>query len=154
MYLRYGIIADTIAPAAGSKKNILGTFDVIFTKQVPALHRRLGLIVRIEGHPTEKGPHQLRVEFVDAYAQIFLPPAAELFVNVRGADGRPLPAGKLTVAAAWVFLAVAAFDYRHLAGLAAPLYAVGLLALVLLLGAGLATGPGCGWSGRTRTSSR
>lgn len=84
MYLRYGVLADTVTPGGGAKKNIIGTFDVIHVRQFPAAHRRLSLVLRIEGHVTEEGKHQLNVDFVDADYRVLGGVSGEFEVRREG----------------------------------------------------------------------
>ena len=66
MYLRYGLLADAVAPGAQGKKNIIGTFDTIHSQDFPCQHPGLSLAIRIEGHLSELGKHNLELSFVDA----------------------------------------------------------------------------------------
>jgi hypothetical protein len=107
MYLRYGLIAESVSESQNSKKVIVGTFDVIHGRQFPAVQLQMVLLLRIEGHGTEEGEHGVRIEMVDSdYRPVGAvsegkfalqrqpgtsagaPPAAEVVVN---AAGTPLP---------------------------------------------------------------
>ena len=66
MHLRYGLLADAVAPGAQGKKNIIGTFSTMFSATFPFKHPSLSLAIRIEGHVSEVGPHKLELLFVDA----------------------------------------------------------------------------------------
>ena len=66
MYLRYGLLADAVAPGAQGKKNIIGTFTLVYSSQFPCHHPSLSLAIRIEGHLSELGKHHIELAFVDA----------------------------------------------------------------------------------------
>lgn len=66
MYLRYGLLADAVAPGAQGKKNIIGTFTTIYAPQYPCNQPGLSLAIRIEGDPSELGRHHMELSFVDA----------------------------------------------------------------------------------------
>ena len=74
MYLRFGLLADAIVMGAAGKKNIIGTFSIVFSAQFPCHHPSLSLVMRIEGNHSENGQHHLEVSFVDAdYKEIGKP---------------------------------------------------------------------------------
>ena len=49
MYLRYGLIADHIAPGHASKKTVIGIFDIIIAQSFPATHKTLSCGSRVHG---------------------------------------------------------------------------------------------------------
>ena len=131
MYLRYGLLADAVAPGAQNKKNIIGTFTTILSQNFPCKHTSLSLAFRIEGAHTELGKHHLELAFVDAdfkeigkpVAKDFnlqkeklpipgIPLAVELVMEVRGL---PLPGPG-------VYEFVLKIDGRHIGSV--PLYVV------------------------------
>lgn len=95
MYLRYGIIADAVTSGGGSKKNIIGTFDVIYSGSFPAKHLRLALALRIEGHSTEAGEHRLDLSLVDADGSSLGGPSPLVFRMQQ--EGRSVPDAPLAV---------------------------------------------------------
>ena len=66
MHLRYGLLADSVAPGPQGKKNIIGTFSTVHSTVFPAHHPSLSVAFRIEGTHQELGEHHLEVLFVDA----------------------------------------------------------------------------------------
>ena len=66
MYLSYGLLADAVVPGSQGKKNIVGTFSVIYASKFPSQHPSLSLALRIEGDQGEVGKHRLELSFVDA----------------------------------------------------------------------------------------
>ena len=130
MNLRYGLLADSVAPGPQGKKNIIGTFQAIHAGKFPCLHPSLSLLIRIEGDASETGSHEIELLFVDAdfkavgkpvKAEFRLdkasllqgqPPFAEAVMNIQNL---PLPK-------AGPYEFVVRVDGRHLGGI--PLYAL------------------------------
>ncbi len=54
------------ATADGGKLNVLGAFDSIYTKTVPAKHPSCALALRIRFDRAEQGRHQIKLAMVDA----------------------------------------------------------------------------------------
>ncbi len=65
MYVRYALLADGIVPGAGGKKNIIGTFNTIYSPKFPAQYAEAHLLVRLEAHESEAGSHRMTIDFVD-----------------------------------------------------------------------------------------
>jgi len=65
MFLKNAFLADVATADASGKLNAVGIFDVIFFSSLPAVHRDMSLIIRLEGAPSEKGDHELSVELRD-----------------------------------------------------------------------------------------
>jgi hypothetical protein len=65
MFLRYGILADHVLPAGNGKWNVIGTMNVIRARSWPAVHSRMGILLRIEADHREIGEHTLQIDFVD-----------------------------------------------------------------------------------------
>ena len=70
MHVKYAIIANAAIPAGGGKWTIVGTFNTVRSQRFPAIHPQIALLIRIEGHHSEAGKHQLRVDFVDELGQL------------------------------------------------------------------------------------
>ena len=131
MHLRYGLLADSVAPGAQGKKNIIGTFQAIHAGKVPCLHPSLSLLLRIEGDASEVGPHEIELAFVDAdYKAVAKPMKAEFRLDERSrpAPGVPVFAEvvmniqNLPLPKAGPYEFVVRVDGRHLGGI--PLYAL------------------------------
>ena len=132
MNLRYGLLADSVAPGPQGKKNIIGTFQAIHAGKFPCLHPSLSLLIRTEGDASETGSHEIELLFVDAdfkavgkpvKAEFRLdkasllqgqPPFAEAVMNIQNL---PLPK-------AGPYEFVVRVDGRHLGGI--PLHALEL----------------------------
>jgi len=47
------------------KLNILGTFDTIYTSQLPAVHPQCSIAIRMTFGKVEEGQHKVKLNFVD-----------------------------------------------------------------------------------------
>ena len=91
MFLRYGVLADSVVPGDGGKWNVIGTMNVIQARSWPATHRRLGILLRIEGDYSEIGEHTLQVHFVNALGErISGPPELKISLEPPTTPGFPL----------------------------------------------------------------
>jgi hypothetical protein len=70
------------ATQAGGGLNILGTFDTIFSSQLPATHPQCSIAVRLRFEKIEEGEHRIRVNVVDEDGRLVMP-SFDLNVNVR-----------------------------------------------------------------------
>ncbi len=48
------------------KLNILGTFDAIWTKEIPVVHPRCAIALRLRFQRIEEGTHKIKIGIVDA----------------------------------------------------------------------------------------
>lgn len=64
------------------KLNILGAFDGIWSKEVPALQQSCAIAIRVRFEKTEEGEHKIRINIVDEDGKPILQPV-EAGVNVR-----------------------------------------------------------------------
>ena len=65
MDLQVAVLCDAATDSHG-KLNILGTFDTIFTSQLPAVHPQCSIALRMSFAKTEEGKHKIKLNFVDA----------------------------------------------------------------------------------------
>lgn len=66
MYIKYAILADSIAPGGAGKTNIIGTFDRMFSKEFPFVYASFSLLIKFDiDHDEENKRHKLKLEFVD-----------------------------------------------------------------------------------------
>ena len=63
------------ATSENGKLNILGAFDTIWVKQLPAVYPHCAVAVRMRFLSLEQGNHALAVRFMDADGVNVLPPA-------------------------------------------------------------------------------
>ena len=64
MDIQVAVLCDAATDSHG-KLNILGTFDTIFTSQLPAVHPQCSIALRVTFSKIEEGKHQIRLSFVD-----------------------------------------------------------------------------------------
>ena len=48
-----------------AKLNILGAFDIVFAKKVPAIHPACAVALRIRFQKIEEGNHSIRIYIID-----------------------------------------------------------------------------------------
>lgn len=64
MHLELAVLADAINTTGAGKLNILGEFNQISAKSLPAIHRSLMAVVRVAGGPEDVGQHHVLVSYV------------------------------------------------------------------------------------------
>ena len=72
MTIQVAVLCDAATDYNG-KLNLLGTFDTIFTSQLPAQHPQCSVAVRILFDRMEEGQHKLQMNFVDEDGQPIMP---------------------------------------------------------------------------------
>jgi hypothetical protein len=68
MTIQVAVLCDAATEYNG-KLNLLGTFDTIYTPELPAHHPQCSVALRIGFDRMEEGPHQLEIHFVDEDGQ-------------------------------------------------------------------------------------
>jgi hypothetical protein len=68
MTIQVAVLCDAATDYNG-KLNLLGTFDTIYSPQMPAQHPQCAMAVRIAFDRAEEGPHTLNMNFVDEDGQ-------------------------------------------------------------------------------------
>lgn len=63
------------ATSDGGKVNILGAFDTIFSKKIPAVHPHCAVALRVRFDISEGETHEVSVNFIDADGKSLMPPA-------------------------------------------------------------------------------
>ena len=61
------------ATDSGGKLNILGCFDCVWVRQVPATHPHCAIALRLRFSRVEEGDHRFRVTFMDEDGQAVVP---------------------------------------------------------------------------------
>ncbi len=61
------------ATAEGGKLNVLGAFDTLWVKKVPAVHPHCTVVLRVRFHSSEGNEHDLTVKFVDMDGKHIVP---------------------------------------------------------------------------------
>ena len=72
MDIQVAVLCDAATDTNG-KLNILGTFDTIYTQQLPAVHPQCSIALRFVFSKIEEGPHKLKLNFVDEDGKLVMP---------------------------------------------------------------------------------
>jgi len=81
MDIQIAVLCDAATDNNG-KLNLLGTFDTIFTSQLPAIHPQCSIAVRMTFNKVEEGHHKAKLNFVDEDGKPVMPPI-EMPVDVQ-----------------------------------------------------------------------
>lgn len=84
MNIQVAALCDAATDYNG-KLNLLGTFDTIFTKQLPAIHPQCSIALRIIFSKIEEGSHKVKMNFVDEDGK-FVMPSIDMPVDVSLTD--------------------------------------------------------------------
>ena len=74
-------LCDAATDSQG-KLNILGSFDTIFSKQVPATHPACSIAIKVRFEKIEEGNHKVKLTFADADGKLVMP-GMDASVTVR-----------------------------------------------------------------------
>jgi|SRR5436190_3961152 len=80
MNIQVAVLCDA-ATDYGGKLNILGTFDTIITRDLPAVHPQCSVALRLSFTRIEEGQHKVRMNFVDEDGK-FVMPSIDMPVDV------------------------------------------------------------------------
>lgn len=72
MNVQIATICDAAVDHQG-KLGILGTFDTIFTKKLPAIHPQCSIALRLLFRKIEEGSHKLRITIIDEDGKPVIP---------------------------------------------------------------------------------
>ncbi len=61
------------ATAGGGKLNVLGAFEIIWTRQMPAVHPACAVVTRARFSKIEQGQHNVRITIIDEDGNIIGP---------------------------------------------------------------------------------
>jgi hypothetical protein len=81
MNVQTAVLCDAATDDNG-KLNLLGAFDTIFVRELPATHPQCTVALRITFFGTDEGKHQLKLNFVDADGRSVMP-SVDIPVEVR-----------------------------------------------------------------------
>lgn len=73
MDIQTAVLCDAATDNNG-KLNILGTFDTIYTSQLPAIHPQCSIAIRMTFGKVEEGTHKVKLNFVDEDGKSVMPP--------------------------------------------------------------------------------
>ncbi len=85
MNTQIAVLCDAATDYQG-KLNLLGTFDTIFTRKLPAVHPSCAIVLRIVFTRVETGKHRIRIDFVDEDGKAVIQPLDMPF-EIRMPDG-------------------------------------------------------------------
>src|SRR5687767_15931716 len=87
MDMQIAILCDAATDNSG-KLNILGTFDTIYTTQLPAIHPQCSIALRMAFNKAEEGIHKVRLTFVDEDGKPVMPnmTSIDMAVDVKVPD--------------------------------------------------------------------
>jgi hypothetical protein len=81
MNVQVAVLCDAATDDNG-KLNLLGAFDTIFARDLPAIHPQCSVALRVTFLSQDEGKRQLKLNFVDADGHSVMPPI-EIPVEVR-----------------------------------------------------------------------
>ena len=84
MDIQVAVLCDAATDYKG-KLNLLGTFNSVYTRELPANYPQCSIVLRVVFKPVEEGSHKLRINFVDEDGKFVMPSIELPFdVNVPG----------------------------------------------------------------------
>ena len=85
MEIQIAVLCDAATDSNG-KLNILGTFDTIYSTQLPVVHPQCSIAIRMTFNKVEEGAHRVRLNFVDEDGKSVWPAPIEMSVDVAVPD--------------------------------------------------------------------
>ena len=73
MNIQVAVLCDAATDDNG-KLNLLGAFDTIYARELPAIHPQCAVALRVTFLSGDEGKHQLRLNFVDADGHAIMQP--------------------------------------------------------------------------------
>jgi hypothetical protein len=73
MNIQVAVLCDAATDDNG-KLNLLGSFDTIYARELPAVHPQCAVALRVTFLSGDEGKRQLRLNFVDADGHAIMPP--------------------------------------------------------------------------------
>lgn len=81
MQLAFALLADAANVSVEGKLNVLGVFDALQVGQLPTVHPRATLVLRLRGTLDEVGRHQLRLDWLGPDGQELWSTAGDLDIG-------------------------------------------------------------------------
>lgn len=81
MNIQVAVLCDAATDDNG-KLNLLGAFDTIYARELPAIHPQCAVALRVTFSNDDEGKHQLRLNFVDADGRSITPDFPPIPVDV------------------------------------------------------------------------
>ena len=73
MNIQVAVLCDAATDDHG-KLNLLGAFDTIYARELPAIHPQCAVALRVTFSSADEGMRQLKLSFVDADGRPIMPP--------------------------------------------------------------------------------
>ncbi len=73
MNIQVAVLCDAATDDNG-KLNLLGAFDTIYARELPAIHPQCAVALRVTFASEDEGKRQLKLNFVDADGHAIMPP--------------------------------------------------------------------------------
>jgi|SRR6478736_10042656 len=73
MNIQVAVLCDA-ATNDNEKLSLLGAFDTIYARELPAIHPQCAVALRITFSSADEGSHKLKLNFVDADGRSIMPP--------------------------------------------------------------------------------
>jgi hypothetical protein len=73
MNIQVAVLCDAATDDNG-KLNLLGAFDTIYARELPAIHPQCAVALRVTFSSEDEGKRQLKLNFVDADGRAIMPP--------------------------------------------------------------------------------
>jgi hypothetical protein len=73
MNIQVAVLCDAATDDNG-KLNLLGAFDTIYARELPAVHPQCAVALRVTFSSEDEGKRQLKLNFVDADGRAIMPP--------------------------------------------------------------------------------
>ena len=73
MNIQVAVLCDAATDDNG-KLNLLGSFDTIYARELPAIHPQCAVALRVTFLAGDEGKRQLKLNFVDADGHAIMPP--------------------------------------------------------------------------------
>lgn len=81
MNIQTAVLCDAATDDNG-KLNLLGAFDTIYARELPAIHPQCAVALRVTFFSGDEGKHNLRLNFVDADGRSIMPDFPPIPVEV------------------------------------------------------------------------
>lgn len=85
MNIQTAVLCDAATDDNG-KLNLLGAFDTIYARELPAIHPQCAVALRLTFFSGDEGKHTLRLNFVDADGRSIMPDFPPIPVEVALPD--------------------------------------------------------------------
>ena len=85
MNIQVAVLCDAATDDNG-KLNLLGAFDTIYARELPAVHPQCSVALRVTFFSGDEGKHTLRLNFVDADGHSIMPDFPPIPVEVTLPD--------------------------------------------------------------------